>query len=51
MYTFEMWLFDLFFPQFCKSDMSKYGYLEVFEGPLDFKITRVYCISVLAHLV
>ena len=26
----EMWLFDSFFPQFCKSDMSSYGYLEVF---------------------
>ena len=24
-----MWLFDLFFAQFCKSDMSRYGYLEV----------------------
>ena len=22
---------DLFFPIFCKSDMSKYGYLEVFQ--------------------
>ena len=28
----EIWLFDLsFFPQFCKSDMSRYGYLEVFQ--------------------
>ena len=28
----EMWLFDLsFFPQFCKSDMLRYGYLEVFQ--------------------
>ena len=27
-----MWLLGLFFPEFCKSDMSKYGYLEVFEG-------------------
>ena len=24
----EMWLFDLIFPQFCKSDMSRYRYLE-----------------------
>ena len=24
------WLFEIFFPQFCKSDMSRYGYLEVF---------------------
>ena len=38
----EMWVFDLFFPQFCKSDMSRYGDLEV-ESPLDFKITRVNC--------
>ena len=34
-----------FFPQFCKSDMSRYGYLEVFQSPLDFEITRVDCIS------
>ena len=27
----EMWLFNLFVPQFCKSDMSRYGYLEVFK--------------------
>ena len=26
-----MWLIELVFPQFCKSDMSKYGYLEVFQ--------------------
>ena len=26
----EMWLFNLFFPQFCKSDMSRYGYREIF---------------------
>ena len=24
-------LFDWYFPQFCKSDMSKYGYIEVFQ--------------------
>ena len=26
----KIWLFKLFFPQYYKSDMSKYGYLEVF---------------------
>ena len=26
-----MLLFDSFFPKFCKSDMSMYGYLEVFQ--------------------
>ena len=26
-----MWLIKLVFPLFCKSDMSKYGYLEVFK--------------------
>ena len=26
-----MWLFELFFPEFCKSDMLRYGYLEVFQ--------------------
>ena len=31
MYIFEIWLFDWYFPQFCTFDMSKYGYLEVFQ--------------------
>ena len=26
-----MWLFELLCPQFCKFDMSRYGYLEVFQ--------------------
>ena len=46
MFICEISLFDWYFPQFCTSDMSKYGYLEVFqpEGPFDFEITRVDCI-------
>ena len=28
----EMWLFDLFFPQFFKSGISRYVYLEVFQS-------------------
>ena len=43
MFVCEIWLFDWYFPQFCTSDMSKYGYLEVSEGPFDFEITRVDC--------
>ena len=31
MFICEIWLFGWYFPQFCKSDMSKYGYLEVFQ--------------------
>ena len=31
MFIWEMWLFELFFPQFCKSDMSRYIYHEVFQ--------------------
>ena len=27
----EIWLFDWYFPEVCTSDMSKYGYLEVFQ--------------------
>ena len=30
----ETWLFDWYFPRFCKSDMSKYGYLEMFQRVL-----------------
>ena len=31
MFICDIWLFDWYFPQFCKSDMSRYGYLEVFQ--------------------
>ena len=31
MFICEIWLFIWYFPQFYKSDMSKYGYLEVFK--------------------
>ena len=31
MFICEISLFHWYFPQFCKSDMSKYGYLEVFQ--------------------
>ena len=34
MFICEIWLFVWCFPQFCTSDMSKYGYLEVFQGSL-----------------
>ena len=27
----EMWLFDLFFLQFCKCDISRYEYIKVFQ--------------------
>ena len=36
-----MWLFDVFFPRFYKSNMSRYGYLKVLKSLLDFEITRV----------
>ena len=43
-YSFcEIWLLGLFFPQFCKSYVSSCGYLEVFQSPLGFEITRVDC--------
>ena len=35
-----------FFSQFCKSDMSKYGYLDVFQSLLEFEITRADCTRV-----
>ena len=31
MFICEIWLFNWYFPQIGKSDMSKYGYLEVFQ--------------------
>ena len=45
MFICEIWLFGWYFSQFCTSDMSKYGYLEVVsEGPFDVEIKRVDCI-------
>ena len=32
------------FPQFCKSDMSRYAYRKLFQSPMDFEIMRVDCI-------
>ena len=44
MFFCEIWLFFWYCPQFCTSEISKYGYLEVFQaGPFDFEITRVDC--------
>ena len=43
MFICEIGFFDWYFPQFCKSDMSKYGYLEGFRVSFDFEITRVNC--------
>ena len=35
-----------FFPQFCKSDMSKYGYLEVFQRvPLTSRESTVFTLN------
>ena len=45
MFIYEMWLFDLFFPKFCESDKSRYGYLEVFLRISRTEITRVDCLS------
>ena len=33
----EVWLCDLYFPQFRKSDMSKYGYLKVCQRVLQLR--------------
>ena len=42
MFICEIWLFNRYFPQYCKSDMSKYGYLEPFQRvPSNLEITRV----------
>ena len=47
MFICEMWLFDWYFPQFCKSDMSKYGYLEVIQGSLRLRDneSRLYTLT------
>ena len=51
MFIWEICLFIWYFPQFCTSDMSKYGYLSVSEGPFDFEITKVGCMSKLCSLL
>ena len=45
MFICEIWLFDWYFPQFCKSDMSKYGYLEVFQRVLSTSRKRESTVS------
>ena len=32
-----MWLIEFVFPQFWKPNMSKYGYLEVFQSPFGIR--------------
>ena len=46
MFICEIWLFHWYFPQFWISEISKYGYLEVFQRVPStyFEITRVDCI-------
>ena len=46
MFIYEMWLFDLFFPQVYKYDILRYEYLEVFQSHMHFVITRVNCIKI-----
>ena len=31
MFICKIWFFSWYFPQFCTSDISKYGYLEAFQ--------------------
>ena len=47
MFICEIWLFDCFFPQFCNFDMSKYGYLEVFQR---VPLTSRYRESAVSHI-
>ena len=46
MFICEIGLFHWYFPQFSKSDMSKYGYLEVFQRVRRLEKTRVDCIYI-----
>ena len=47
MFICEIWLFDCFFPKFCNFDMSKYGYLEVFQR---VPLTSRYRESTVSHI-
>ena len=54
MFICEVWLFDWYFPQFCKSDMSKYGYLEGFQRVPSisrYRESTVYCSAQFNHVV
>ena len=50
MFICEIWLFDWYYPQFCKSDMSKYGYLEVFLRVSSTSRYRESTVLLLSHL-
>ena len=43
-YICYMWLFELFLPQFCKSDMVRISQ-SISESPFEFEITRADCIN------
>ena len=47
----EIWLFDLFLPQFCKSGVKIWISQSISESLLDFEITRVDCISSVAYML
>ena len=49
MFICEIWLFDWYFPQFCTSDMSKYGYLEVFQRVPSTSIYRESTVTIFNH--
>ena len=40
MFICEILLFDWYFPQFCKSDVSKYGYLKVFQRAIRLQVNE-----------
>ena len=42
MFIYEIWLFDWYFPQLCKSDMSKYETLEVYKSSRKRESTVYY---------
>ena len=48
----KFWLFVWYFPQFCTSDMSKYGYLECFSGSLQLRDneSRLYVALILSNI-
>ena len=43
-YSFVKCACSIYFPQFFKSGVLRYGYIEEFLSPLDFEMTRVDCI-------
>ena len=49
MFICEIWLLDWYFPQFWKSDVSKYGYLQVLHRVSSTSRYREFTVDIIRY--